>query len=86
MKLQKENENKEEEFESIAHALGIDVDLEALKIVTKHSPAGRRQVVRRISPNMARGFALNLDVMKQNSESNDPNSQSDMMLAAPGKH
>ena len=50
MKLQKENENKEEEFESIARTLGIDVDGEALKIVNKASVAGKRQVVRRISP------------------------------------
>jgi hypothetical protein len=50
MKLQKENENKEEEFESIARTLGIDVDGEALKIVNKQSVTGKRQVVRRISP------------------------------------
>jgi hypothetical protein len=42
MKLQKENENKEEEFESIAKVLGIDVEGEAQKIVNKISPEGRR--------------------------------------------
>ena len=42
MKLQKENMGREEEFESIARTLGIDIDKEAKNIVNKASPEGRR--------------------------------------------
>ena len=42
MKLQKENENKEEEFESIARTLGIDVEQLADEILAAESPQGRR--------------------------------------------
>ena len=38
MKLQKENENKEEEFESIARTLGIDVEQLADEILAAESP------------------------------------------------
>ena len=53
LKLQKENENKEEEFESIAKTLGIDVEALAGEILAKESPDGRRQVVRRLNASEA---------------------------------
>lgn len=59
MKLQKENMGREEEFESIARTLGIDIDKEAKNIVNKASPEGRRQVVRRLRPEDAKAFATN---------------------------
>ena len=46
--LHKANENKEEEFESIARMLGIDVEDLAQQILNNESPQGRRQVVRRM--------------------------------------
>lgn len=47
---------REEEFESIARTLGLDIDNEAKKIVNKSSPEGRRQVVRRLRPEDAKSF------------------------------
>ena len=50
MKLHKETENKEEEFESIAKLLGIDVEKLAQEMLAQESPDGNRQVVRKIIP------------------------------------
>ena len=47
---------REEEFESIARTLGLDIDREAKNIVNKASPEGRRQVVRRLRPEDAKAF------------------------------
>jgi hypothetical protein len=58
LKLQKENENKEEEFESIAKTLGIDVEALAEGILANDSPDGRRQVVRRLNASEAAEFKI----------------------------
>lgn len=39
---------READFESIAKQLGLDIDREALNLVSAPSPTGRRQIVRRI--------------------------------------
>lgn len=75
MKLQKENLGREEEFESIAKTLGLDIDLQAKRIVNKASPEGRRQVVRRLRPEDAKAFTtVGFSSPNANSNSNEGSS------------
>ena len=50
MKINQEAAEREQEFESIARELGINIESKALQLVSLPSPTARRQIVRRVNP------------------------------------